>query len=192
MVIVKIGGSLFDSPNLKDWLGKLAAIEDKRVVLVPGGGPFADQVRAAAERWDISEIAAHHMAVMAMQQYAYLLSSLNSNIEMLHSYKEILNVGSNSCLMVWMPYYDVVNLCDYPKNWSTTSDSLALWLASKLSAHHLNIVKCADIQNKKTQQIINSEIVDGYFLHAAKYYGGEIRFYHSSQSDKCISDINND
>lgn len=189
MIIIKIGGSLFDSPNLKEWLGKLAAIEDKRIVLVPGGGPFADQVRAAAERWDISEFAAHHMAVMAMQQFAYLLPSLNNNIELLHSYKEILKVNSKSCLMVWMPYYDVVNLCDYPENWDTTSDSLALWLASKLSAHSLNIVKCADVQNKTTQQIIHSKIVDDYFLQAINEYSGKIRFYHSSQSDKCVSDI---
>ena len=41
MRVVKLGGSLSGAPELKAWLAALAGAAG-RVVLVPGGGPFAD------------------------------------------------------------------------------------------------------------------------------------------------------
>ena len=45
-LIVKLGGSHAFAAHLKDWLGAIAEGAG-RVVIVPGGGPFADAVRAA-------------------------------------------------------------------------------------------------------------------------------------------------
>jgi aspartokinase-like uncharacterized kinase len=48
MQVVKIGGSLYDTPELKKWLKQLAkAAKDDSIIIVPGGGPFADTVRDA-------------------------------------------------------------------------------------------------------------------------------------------------
>ncbi len=187
MIVVKIGGSLYASPYLKKWCDRLANIHQQSVVIVPGGGPFADQVRDADNKWKLSEAVAHEMAVMGMQQFGCLLAYLNNNLKVIETVKSIFSADA----MIWLPYNDVVSECDYPKNWQTTSDSLALWLACKLSANHLCLVKSTQIDNKPTNQLIDSSLVDNYFSIAAKNYSGQIHFYCASQSNNFLKDVNN-
>src|SRR5690606_31775884 len=73
--VIKVGGSLAGDPalpRLLETLAELAAAGQRRVV-VPGGGPFADAVRAACAAHDPGPSAAHWMAILAMDQYAHLL-----------------------------------------------------------------------------------------------------------------------
>ena len=73
-VIVKVGGSaLLD----RDALDRVLAVLDAAscpVVVVPGGGPFADAVRDLDRRQRLPDTTAHWMAVSAMDQYAELLA----------------------------------------------------------------------------------------------------------------------
>ena len=39
-----------------------------KVVIVPGGGLFADQVRVTQKLWQFNDQVAHQMALLAMQQ----------------------------------------------------------------------------------------------------------------------------
>src|ERR1700681_3045121 len=77
--VVKLGGSHAFSPHLKDWLDAGARCAG-RVVLVPGGGPFSDAVRAAQPRMGFDDRAAHHMALLAMEQYGCALASLDTRL----------------------------------------------------------------------------------------------------------------
>lgn len=74
MWVVKLGGSLAASDRLPDWLRSLAGRSD--LVLVPGGGPFADQVRAMQARWGFDDATAHHLALLAMEQFGRMLCAL--------------------------------------------------------------------------------------------------------------------
>ena len=78
--VLKLGGSYAFSPFLKNWID---AVKDCAgcVVLVPGGGPFADAVRAAQPRMGFDDRAAHEMAVLAMDQYGCALAHLGSAFE---------------------------------------------------------------------------------------------------------------
>ena len=187
MIIVKIGGSLYSSPHLKAWCDQLASIHQQSIVIVPGGGPFADQIREVDNKWKLSDTLAHNMAVMSMQQFGCLLANVNKKLKIIDTINSISGTGA----MLWLPYNDVVTECDYPENWQTTSDSLALWLACKSSANHLCLVKSAEIDDKSTDQLIDSDLVDSYFSTAAKNYSGQIHFYHASQSNHFLKDINN-
>jgi len=73
--VLKLGGSYAFSPFLKNWID---AVKDCAgcVVLVPGGGPFADAVRAAQPRMGFDDRAAHEMAVLAMDQYGCAIAHL--------------------------------------------------------------------------------------------------------------------
>ena len=62
MIVIKIGGSLFSSTHLKEWLRVIAKQSKHTIVIVPGGGPFADQVRAADQQWHLPEDHCHDMA----------------------------------------------------------------------------------------------------------------------------------
>lgn len=187
MVIVKLGGSLYLSPYLKTWCDQIARIHSDTVIIVPGGGPFADQVRDADAQWNLSKAISHKMAVMGMQQFGLLMLNFNKNLKSIESIKGEINLGAG----VWMPYKDVVEYCDYPANWQTTSDSLALWLADELTASHLCIVKSANVLDVSPEQIVESDVVDDNFSIAVKEFSGSVHFYHSSQADLFANDVNN-
>ena len=79
-LVVKLGGSLAQHESLRHWLRALAAIESVACVIVPGGGPFADAVRAAQRRWVLSEGLAHSMALTAMEQFGHMLCGLQPGL----------------------------------------------------------------------------------------------------------------
>src|SRR2546426_804978 len=56
--VVKLGGSFAFSPYLRDWIAAIAGCAG-RTVVVPGGGPFADVVRAGQARMGFDDLAAH-------------------------------------------------------------------------------------------------------------------------------------
>lgn len=192
MIIVKIGGSLYSSPQLKEWIDQLTLVDGNTIVIVPGGGTFADQVRDAANQWDLSEQCSHHMAVLAMQQFAFLLAGLNVDLHLVETCKDIQSANNKGRTMVWLPYKEVSNSCDYPKNWQVTSDSLAIWLASKLSATHMCLVKSAQIDGFTHEELLASGVVDNYFTTAMNDYSGHVHFYHVSEATNFMEDLKYD
>ena len=74
VTIVKFGGSLAQTPHCAAWLEVLAAWRGPLIV-VPGGGPFADAVRAAQAAMGFDDAVAHRMALLAMEQFAVALAA---------------------------------------------------------------------------------------------------------------------
>lgn len=170
-------------------MSKLAAIQDRKIILVPGGGPFADQVRAADQTYLLKSSHSHAMALLAMQQFACLLSSLDNCFQSVSAIDEIHMSNCNH--IIWLPYDTVMQQCDYPQNWQTTSDSLACWLAEKLQAEHLCIIKSQPVHAHKLDLHQHSELLDEYFPQAVQNYRGQIYLYHASQFE-LVREIIND
>lgn len=141
MWVVKLGGSLLGTPELKHWLQLFADKGDGKVVIVPGGGLFADAVRLAQQRSHIDDRLAHRLAVMAMDQYGLLLAGLNPGLATASSELEIAERGWQHRGIIWLPSAMVCADEQIPQDWGVSSDSLAAWLASKLNAAHLLLVK---------------------------------------------------
>jgi aspartokinase-like uncharacterized kinase len=139
MWVVKLGGSLASAPQLRPWLTALSARDD--VVLVPGGGPFADQVRAAQRQWGFDDAAAHHMALLGMEQYGRMLCALEPALGRAASPPEIERLVAQGKTPVWMPVAMVVDEPEIGHNWDVTSDSLAAWLCCRLEADGLLLIK---------------------------------------------------
>src|ERR1700690_2989195 len=144
MWVVKLGGSLLGTPELKEWLAMLVRQSDGRVVIVPGGGVFADTVRDGQRRVGIDDAAAHHMALLAMEQYGLVLKSFQPGLAMVASELEIAERSWQHRAIVWMPARMVLAEEAIPRNWAVTSDSLAAWLAGKIGADRLVLVKQLD------------------------------------------------
>lgn len=144
MWIVKLGGSLAGDRTLRNWLDTLAGCGGGRVVIVPGGGPFADAVRHAQELWGFSDDTAHDMALLAMEQYGLMLAGLCRSLAPARSQDEIYAVLRNAGVVVWLPT-TMAGACDeIPMSWDVTADSLSAWLATRMSAERLVLVKsCA-------------------------------------------------
>src|SRR5437879_5621408 len=75
--VVKVGGGLLSRAGALDLVVEaLTAFSPRRrIVIIPGGGPFAEAVRTMFRRVKIGEDAAHWMAVLGMDQYAHALAS---------------------------------------------------------------------------------------------------------------------
>lgn len=163
-VVVKFGGSFAFSPHLPHWIEALADCAG-RAVIVPGGGPFADAVRAAQSRIGFDDRAAHQMAVLAMEQYGCALASLHRAFSAADSAEAIVRVLAAGRVPVWMPARMVLETADIAPSWELTADSLAVWLAGKIGAHRLLLVKhAASLSGRESpRQLAEMGIVDATF-----------------------------
>lgn len=169
MWVVKLGGSLLGTPELKEWLAMLVRQSDGRIVIVPGGGVFADTVREVQRRVGIDNAAAHHMALLAMEQYALVLKSIQPELALAASELEIAERSWQHRAIVWMPARMALAEADIPRNWAVTSDSLAAWLAGKIGADRLVLVKQLNIAEKPTlvSRLTADGVVDNAFAEFA-------------------------
>ncbi len=143
MIVVKLGGSLAGGPYLKPWLDALSALTT-RCVVVAGGGVFADTVRDAQGKFGFSDNAAHAMALLAMEQYAFMLADLAPVLTPAPTLDAIVQIGQSGRVPVWLPVGMVLGEAEIQPSWDITSDSLAAWLAGRLGARHLVLVKSAE------------------------------------------------
>jgi probable H4MPT-linked C1 transfer pathway protein len=144
-VVVKIGGGLLAQPgHLNGVLSAVAAASrERRLLVVPGGGPFADAVRAVDARLQLSGAAAHWMAVLAMDQYAHLIADrvpCGMLVTKVEDAGRALDAGRVPVLAPsqWLREADPL-----PHSWDVTSDSIAAWIAGMLGARQLVLVKPA-------------------------------------------------
>ncbi len=141
MWVVKIGGSLLGSPELERWLELLVKYSDGKIIIVPGGGVFAEAVRESQKVSKISDACAHRLAVLAMDQFGLLLANMNSQLAIARTPMEIDERTWQHRAIVWLPSTMVLADDSIPQSWDVTSDSIAAWLAQKLNAQHLILVK---------------------------------------------------
>jgi dihydroneopterin aldolase len=141
-LVAKIGGSLWRSPLLSRWVAALAAWPGP-ICIVPGGGPFADAVRAAQGPMRFSERAAHEMALIAMEQYGIALCDLFGGLALAATPREAAALRAQGRTPVWRPRAMTLEAA-LPASWDVTSDSLAAWYARESGAPRLLVIKSVD------------------------------------------------
>ena len=178
MWIVKIGGSLLGSPELSRWLEVLVKFSKGHVIIVPGGGLFADAVRAAQNLTNASDGIAHQLALLAMDQFGLLLAGMNDGLVTASSELEIAERGWQHRAMVWLPSQMILADQSIPQNWQVTSDSLSAWLANKLGAEQLILVKSKSLISYQKENVCHpqlladDDLIDSQLMHyiAGKKY----------------------
>jgi aspartokinase-like uncharacterized kinase len=164
MWIVKLGGSLAHDARLPRWLQMLAELGGGRVVVVPGGAAFADAVRAAQQHWRFDDLTAHNMAVLAMAQTAHLLHALEPRLVLVSDEEAMRRAQHAGQAVLWMPLSLLRDAPDIITSWEVTSDSLALWLARRLNAERLVVVKACEVKRPHTlQELAAMGLVDRRF-----------------------------
>lgn len=124
MIVVKVGGSLYDHPQLGPGLRVYLDSLGEPVLLVPGGGPFADAVRKLDALHHLSEENSHWLALHAMNLAGNFLTSLGIT-------STILNAAEFESGL--------------PDSWDVTSDSIAARAAVIHRAARLILLKSIDI-----------------------------------------------
>jgi aspartokinase-like uncharacterized kinase len=143
--VVKVGGGLLSQAGAFDRaIEALAACtRGRRVVIVPGGGPFADAVRRMFRRAKIGDDAAHWMAILGMDQYAHALAARLPDAALVERGPDIAAALAGGRLPVLAPYRWLRAADPLPHSWSVTSDSIAAWVAGALGARRLVLIKPA-------------------------------------------------
>jgi 5-(aminomethyl)-3-furanmethanol phosphate kinase len=159
-VVVKIGGSLLRRVEEFDRvLGVVAELgRMRRLLIVPGGGPFADAVRAVDARVHLSDDAAHWMAILAMDQHAHLIAERLVQSALVTSAAEIADAQSGARIPVLAPYRWLRDADPLPHSWDVTSDSIAAWCAHAVGAPNLILIKPSGASE--------GDVVDPYFSRA--------------------------
>ena len=161
-LVAKIGGSLWRSPLLSRWIAALDAWPGP-VSLVPGGGPFADAVRAAQGSMRFSERAAHEMALLAMEQYGVALCDLFGGLALAETPREAAALRGRGRTPVWRPRALALE-AGLPACWDVTSDSLAAWYARESGASRLLLIKSVEFDGASDAE----SLVDPCFSEYAR------------------------
>lgn len=149
LAVVKLGGSLYDLPDLGPRLSRwLAGLDTRHVLLVPGGGRTADVIRRLDQQHALGDETAHWLALRAMTLNAHFLATLLSGTVV---------AGWSECPALWeltrVPVLDAhaFALADdrspgaLPHCWEVTSDALAARVAAVGGARRLILLKSVTI-----------------------------------------------
>jgi aspartokinase-like uncharacterized kinase len=141
LTVVKVGGGLGRGAGddalraLCETLGELGRRHP--LLVVPGGAWFADAVRDADRRFGLPAATSHHMAVLGMEQFGWLVSELIPGAE--RSADVHARPGRTTVLLP-----AELSLEGLPRSWQVTSDSIAAWVACEAGAGRLVLVKEVD------------------------------------------------
>jgi 5-(aminomethyl)-3-furanmethanol phosphate kinase len=144
--VIKIGGGLTQAPGaLRRVCAAVSELSHRHALLiVPGGGPFADAVRAFDRKTALSADAAHWMAILAMDQYAQVLAERIEGAELVEEPGSVGPTLARGGVAVLAPYRWMRSADVLPHRWDVTSDSVAAFVAGALGAARLVLIKPAD------------------------------------------------
>lgn len=137
--VYKVGGSLFEWPELFDRLAALLREEGGRPLLVSGGGAAADVVR----EWDrvhrLGEERAHRLAIKSLcLGEAFLADGLNGAVIVAgrDDAEDAWRAGRVPILCAdrFLAAEEAVDEAPLPHRWDVTSDSIAAWVAARWPA----------------------------------------------------------
>ena len=160
-LVVKIGGSLLRHPAALDQVMATVAgaAQHRRVLVVPGGGPLADTVRAVDDALHLSADASHWMAVKAMDQLAEVLVDRYGHATLVSDAHELRTTLRMARVPILAPYRWLREADALPHSWEVTSDSIAAWLAGELGARRVVLVKAPGA---------TGELADAYFARTLR------------------------
>lgn len=143
--VLKIGGSLSHGPDLAalcQEVGRLGV--RRRLLIVPGGGAFADLVRDHDRRYQLSSTTTHRMALLAMDQYGCLLGDLLPGASLVVELLSASQALKDGRVPILLPASLLIQADPLPHSWEVTSDSIAAWIARLSGASRLVLLKNVD------------------------------------------------
>jgi len=169
--VVKVGGSLADDPaSLASLCQELSVLAKAHgILIVPGGGEFADTVREFDKTYSLSNTVAHKMAILAMDQYGFFLSDITPNSYVSHSLEEISN-SAKGTLPIFLPSKLMFREDPLEHSWDVTSDTIAAYIAGLLHAEKLILVTDVDgIFSEDPKKNVDAKLIEE--LSAKKLLG---------------------
>jgi aspartokinase-like uncharacterized kinase len=180
-VVVKVGGSLHDLPQLGDCLRRwLEDLPTRRVLLIPGGGLAANWIRTVDRLDHLGEELSHWLALRALSLVAEVLAAR------LGSAKVIVNIEDRES--AWhaalAPVLDIYGFArademrpdHLPHRWDVTSDALAARAAVVAGMPALILLKSVSLPaGCDWPEAARQGIVDPIFPEVVAAAGGRLK-----------------
>lgn len=160
--IVKVGGSLSLYPEkLRTLCVKISEIsKEQKLIVVPGGGEFADVVRCLDKSFHLSDRTSHRMAILGMDQYGMLLSDLMPDSITTNKLEEIKHFFGLNKLPIFLPSNLLLREDPLENSWAVTSDSIAVYIASMLNVTKVLLVTDVDgIFNSDPKTVTGAKLI---------------------------------
>jgi aspartokinase-like uncharacterized kinase len=146
LTVLKVGGAVCREPSTRQAalaaVGRLA--RERRLLVVPGGGAFADEVRTSQRAQGFSDDMAHWMAILAMDQLARSIVAELEGAQLIHLPNEVEAAHGAGKIPVLAPHTWMRAADPLPHSWDVTSDSIAAFIAGALGAGELILLKPVD------------------------------------------------
>lgn len=171
-IVVKVGGSLFDLPDLGPRLGRwLSASNHAQVLLIPGGGAAADVVRNLDRIHGLGEEKSHWLALRAMTLNAYLLADLLPGGRVIDCLPACADCWRDHLLPILDAHAfargDEGTAAQLPHSWDVSSDAIAARVATLAEARQLILLKSVTLPaGLEWEEAGRRGTVDRYFATA--------------------------
>ncbi|MBY8980432.1 MAG: hypothetical protein KGD72_08585 [Candidatus Lokiarchaeota archaeon] len=145
--VFKIGGKILENfKDIKSTISQLTQLfEDKilqKIIVIPGGGSFANFVRSLDDVLQIGDDLAHWIAIYSMNYNGIMLHRKYPDFEIIEKLKIFQEAKQKFC--IFLPYRFLREDDILPHNWDVTSDSIALYIATKLKLSQCFLIKNID------------------------------------------------
>jgi aspartokinase-like uncharacterized kinase len=168
--VIKVGGSLFDWPGLPARLGQyLDRRSGARLVLIAGGGPAADLIRAMDRTHGLGDERSHRLALRALDFTAHLLAALLPTSEAVDNpldFGRVWDAGRTPILATrrLLDEDERTSRSALPHTWDVTSDTIAAYVAHRLGAEELVLLKSAPLPSAASaERAARLGLVDVHF-----------------------------
>jgi len=171
--VIKVGGSLSENPAiLKALCAKLCEIgQTYQVTVVPGGGKFADIIRELDDKFNLSPVFSHRMAILAMDQYGLFLSQIIPQSCLCDSIEEAEQISKNKKVAIFLPSKLLFESDPFEPSWAITSDSISI--AIKLDAKKVIFATDVDgIYDENPKLLLTAKLQSNISVDALLRFGG--------------------
>ena len=144
--VIKVGGSIAEDPErLRALCAKLSEFAKKyAIVVVPGGGRFADVVRDFDQRFTLSSGISHRMAILGMDQFGLLLAQIIPNSCATYLLNDAKQLSEIRVAPIFLPSRLMFKEDPLENSWDVTSDSISAYVASRLRVAKVILVTDVD------------------------------------------------
>lgn len=123
--IVKLGGSLFHEDAVKF----CKSLVGRNVLVICGGGEFANKIREYDAEMGLSDSTSHKTAILCMDILGMLVADKVDSAETVYSLEDAKKVLNNGKLPILLPSKLFEYLDPLEHSWNVTSDSIAVYIS---------------------------------------------------------------
>ncbi|MFX1379565.1 MAG: hypothetical protein ACFFA4_10775 [Promethearchaeota archaeon] len=167
VAVFKIGGKILDNfENLQFTISQLAQLYEEnlidKIILIPGGGSFANFIRKIYSELKFTEEIAHWMGIISMNYNGLELNKKYPNLEVIENFDRLKEISKIFC--IFLPYEYIKENDKLPHSWDVTSDSISLFITKELELNECFLIKDVDGILNRNGQVIK-EITTSEYKH---------------------------